>query len=115
MTKIIIWQAGLFAILVAAFGVLLGANAALSCLLGGLCYLLPTTLAILLLNFFRSRARWAAISFLWGESLKVMLSIMLMVGVFWFYPALEWLPFLLGLLSVSHVVFFMIWKLHHGK
>ncbi len=115
MTKIIVWQAVLLAALTAVFALLSGATAAWSCLLGGVCYLLPTVVAILLLNFFRSRPRWAAISFLWGESLKVMLSILLMAAVFWWYPAVAWLPFLLGLLSVSHVVFFMIWKMHHGK
>lgn len=115
MNKILFWQAGLLASLVLLFAVFLGGTAAWSVFWGGFCYGLPTLLAILLLNFFRSHPRWAAISFLWGESLKVILSIVLMVGVFWFYPALAWLPFLLGLLSVSHVVFFMIWKMHHGK
>lgn len=115
MFKIVLWQWAGLGLLTAAFALFLDVRAAWSCFLGGACYALPTVLAVLLLNFFRARPRWAAISFLWGESLKVILTMTAMVAVFWFYPQLMWLPFLCGLLAVSHIVFFMIWKMHYGN
>ncbi|WP_037587038.1 ATP synthase subunit I [Stenoxybacter acetivorans] len=115
MRRILIWQAVSLVAICMIFAIFLSKNAALSCLFGGLSYLMPNAAAALVLNFFRSRPRWTAISFLWGESLKVMLSILLIAAVFLLYPEVMWLPFLSGLITVSHVVFFMIWKTHYGK
>lgn len=110
MVKIVIWQAAILVVCTALVAIFAGVLTSVSCILGGLCYLLPTSATALLLNCFRSSPQVAFLGFLIGESLKVMMSIALMVLVFMQYRELEWLPFLMGFLAVSHVVFLMIWK-----
>lgn len=116
MTLLVYYQMLILAVVTLAFWLFGGASSGVSALLGGLCYLLPTLAAVLVLNFFQTAKTWLPASFFWGESLKIMLSIMLMAVVAFAYSALQWLPFLVGLIMVSHIVFFVYWKIkHHGK
>lgn len=117
MLKIILLQ-----ILLGAAAVLLGwmfggLGAAYSALLGGLCYLLPSVVAALVLNISRRYPQLAGYGFIFGEGLRIVLALALMVSVFAVYAEkLEFLPFLFGLLAVSHVFFIVFWKVKsHGR
>lgn len=73
---------------------------------GGSAYLIPSFIAVLLLKFFKNNPYLESRAFILGEVLKVALSLVLMLVVFtiW-HESLVFLPFLFGLLGVSHLVF----------
>lgn len=96
------------AVLSGAFG---GVAAFESAAVGGMCYFIPTVLMVLVLNFFRRFPLVAAYGFILGEGLKITLALGLMVAFFWFYrDRLVFIPFFLGLLSVSQVFFLLFLK-----
>ncbi len=116
MRKIILYQSIILLALAGLAAVLSGWQAAWSLVLGGLCYLVPTALTVLVLSFFQASPALMPLGFVIGESSKVVLAIMLMALTFYVYPSVQWMPFFIGLLAVSHIVFFVFWKLtHHGK
>ncbi|MCP1661098.1 ATP synthase subunit I [Neisseria perflava] len=80
-----------------------------SALAGGASYLVPTLVAVLLLKFFRQNPVLQSRMFVFGEALKVMLSLIMMLAVFaaW-HQSLVFFPFLLGLAGVSHLVFLVL-------
>ena len=91
--------------------------AAWSAAAGGLSYFLPSVVTVLFLNIFRNTPQYAGYAFIVGEGLRVVLALVLMVLVFaLFHRNLQFLPFLFGLLAVSHVIFFIFWKAkYYGK
>lgn len=117
MLKIILLQILLGAVAVGVSGMFGGSDAARSALLGGLCYLLPSIVAALILNFSRRYPELAGYGFILGEGLRIVLALILMVCVFLAYAEnLMFLPFLFGLLAVSHVFFIVFWKVKsHGR
>ena len=117
MKKILLLQ--LAALVLVALGCFLvaGSSGWWSALAGGLCYWLPSALAVLLLKIFKPYPQMAAKGFLLGESLKVALSLVLMLAVFavW-HETLAFIPLLLGLFAVSHLVFLAFLRVrHYGK
>lgn len=82
-----------------------------SVLWGGLCYLLPSLVASLFLYFTNKKIQYMALGFVLGESLKIILAILMIVGVLLVYSTLNWLYFFIGFLAVSHVIFIVFWKL----
>ncbi|WP_303064436.1 ATP synthase subunit I [Alysiella sp.] len=93
-----------------------GKQTFISLLLGGLCYSLPTFLAVFFLNFLKKRPAWAGVGFLLAESLKIGLALFLMIMFFLFYQDMRFIPFFVGLLSVSHFVFLLFLRVHrYGK
>lgn len=111
MARLVFYQLLILVAISIVFTVMGGWVAGFSALLGGMCYLVPTVAAVLVLNFFQAAGIWQPASFFWGESLKIILSIIMMALTAIVYPALQWLPFLLGLVMVSHIVFFVYWKI----
>ncbi|MBH5330086.1 ATP synthase subunit I [Eikenella sp. S3360] len=107
-----IWlQLAVTVMLVAVFWVFSGAAAAESAALGCLCYLLPTVLAVLVLRFLRRFPKWRDGAFWIGEGLKIVLAVVLMTLVFVFYrQRIVFVPFILGLIAVSHAVLLIFWK-----
>ena len=92
-----------------------GFQAALSLCLGGFSYLLPTFFSVLILNFSRS-PEWAGLGFILSESLKIILALALMLASFAFYREIRFLPYFIGLLSVSHLVLLLFLRVHcYGK
>ncbi|WP_416191806.1 ATP synthase subunit I [Neisseria sp. CCUG12390] len=77
-----------------------------SALVGGLTYLIPSSIAVLLLKLVKNRPYAQSRVFIFGEVLKVVLSLVLMLVVFavW-HESLVFFPFFFGLLGVSHLVF----------
>lgn len=117
MFKIIFLQIVLLCVAVLISGILVDVNGAWSALLGGLCYLLPSALAALILNIFRSRPQYAGYAFIFGEGLRIVLALILLVSVFALHGSqIHFLSFLSGLLLVSHVFFIYFWKVKpYGK
>lgn len=93
-----------------------GVQAALSMVLGGLSYILPTLIAVLILKFLRPYSVLAGSVFIAAEILKIVLALIFMVSVFWLYPSMQFIPYFIGLLAVSHLVFLFFLKVHrYGK
>ncbi len=117
MIKILYLQFFAMAIVAILSGVFAGLPAFWSAVAGGMSYILPTAVAVLFLKFFRSYPKWAGAGFLIGEGLKIVLALVLMLLVFYiWHQQLVFIPFLLGLLVVSHLVFLVSWKVQrYGK
>ncbi|OSI11939.1 ATP synthase subunit I [Neisseria canis] len=117
MSKILILQAGVLLVVSAISGVVGGVDSLLSALAGGLCYLLPSSVTVLVLKLFKPYPKFAGYGFLLGEGLRIVLALIMMLVVFaiW-HQVLVFIPFLFGLLAVSHVVFLVFWKVQrYGK
>lgn len=100
------------------FGFAQGKIAAISAVLGGAVYIVPTLAAVLFLKILNSHlnARWAGIGFIVAEILKMILALLLLILVFVYYPKLQFIPFFLALLTVSHFVFLILLKVYrYGK
>ena len=111
MAAAIYLQLVVTAMLVAVFWVFSGAAAAKSAALGCLCYTLPSILAVLVLKFFLKFPKWRGGAFWLGESLKIVLALVLMTLVFVFYRQhIAFVPFIVGLGAVSHAVLLIFWK-----
>ena len=106
MNKIIYAQLAVLAVTAAICALISGISGFWSALAGGLSYLLPSAAAVLLLKLFKPYPQLAGAAFLIGEGLKVVLALVLMLIVFavW-HETLQFLPFIAGLLAVSHLVF----------
>ena len=92
-----------------------GFQAALSLYLGGFSYLLPTFFSVLILKFSRT-PEWAGLGFILSEGLKIILALALMVAIFAFYREIRFLPYFVGLLSVSHLVLLLFLRVQrYGK
>lgn len=76
---------------------------------GGASYFIPSSIAVLLLKLFKNNPYLQSRMFVFGEVLKVVLSLVLMLAVFavW-HESLVFFPFFFGLLGVSHLVFFVL-------
>lgn len=86
-------------------------QAAFSFALGGLSYALPTLLSVCFLSVLQ-RYSSLSLGFAIVEGLKIILATLLMVLVFVFYPALQFIPFFMGLLVASQFVFLLFLKVH---
>lgn len=117
MVKLLLLQSIVLIMISVICGLLSGQQSALSAMAGGLCYFLPTSATVLVLKLFGKRPEYAAISFVIGEGLRIVLALILMTTLFAFYhQSLQFLPFFFGLLAVSHTVFLVFWKVKsHGQ
>lgn len=80
-----------------------------SAVAGGVSYLIPSSIAVLLLKLFKHNAHLRSRAFVFGEVLKVVLSLVFMLVIFAFWhQSLVFLPFFFGLLGVSHLVFLVL-------
>lgn len=91
--------------------VFFGVQAACSFFLGALSYALPTLLMVCFLSVFKSY-RSSELFLVMAEGLKIILAVVLMLLVFIYYPALRFLPFLLGILLASQFVFLIFLKVY---
>ncbi|MBG9167932.1 ATP synthase subunit I [Neisseria meningitidis] len=107
MKQIIILQSAVLSICAAVAFAVWGFAGFLSAVGGGLSYLLPTFVAVLLLKLFRGNPFLQSRMFVFGEILKVSLLSMLAVFAIW-HQSLVFAPFLMGLLGVSHLVFLVL-------
>lgn len=97
MKQIIILQSAVLSICAAVAFAVWGFAGFLSAVGGGLSYLLPTFVAVLLLKLFRGNPFLQSRMFVFGEILKVVLSLLSMLAVFavW-HQSLVFAPFLMA-------------------
>lgn len=89
-----------------------GLHYAMSFVVGAMTYAVPTLVSILFLNFLKPYPALVGVAF-WGSvGLKILLSLILLVGSFFVYPNLHFLSFFMGLLLVSHLVFLLFLKVY---
>ncbi|XXQ67956.1 ATP synthase subunit I [Neisseriaceae bacterium B1] len=97
-------------------GIFFGVQAAYSLGLGAACYVIPTALAVIFLKFLKPYPAMVGMGFIVSEGLKIVLALILLVAVVILYKSLQFLPFFVGLLAVSHLVFLFFLKVHrYGK
>lgn len=102
-------------LVVSGFAGLVSFQAALSALLGGLSYILPTVISVLVLRILQ-QSQWSGLGFLVSECLKIVLACILMLLSFLFYREVNFIAYFLGMLSVSHLIFLFFLRVHcYGK
>lgn len=116
MKKLILYQVlALFLLTISAW-LWQGEGSALSVFLGGAAYALPTLIAVIVLYFTGHSPIFSTVGFIYAESAKVLLSLLWMAAVFLIYPQVKWVYFFIGLLIVSHCIFFVFGEVvNHGK
>lgn len=117
MGKILYFQA-IVLIVIILIALLFGRDGSdvISAALGGLSYLIPTAIMSLIVKLIctkKDSVYQAQISFVIGESSKILLSITLMVLCIIFYSKLAWIWFFISFVCVSKFIYFVIWKLGH--
>ena len=103
MMRVALAQYALVAVVAALFAVFAGQNAAVSALLGGLSYALPTTMYAMLLKLIRRNIRHAtlnAMAVLVGEFVKILIALLLMLLSAQVCENLNWPAFLVSLIAV---------------
>lgn len=117
MAKILYLQFAALLAVVLASGLAAGSSAAWSAAAGGASFFFPSVVTVLFLHLFRRAPQYAGYAFIVGEGLRIVLALVMMVSIFvLFRQSLRFLPFLFGLLAVSHVIFFVFWKAeYYGK
>lgn len=83
---------------------------AISMLLGGLCYIIPTALSFWVLAWLKPYPALAGKVMIFASGLKTVLSLILLLLCFKFYTPLHFISFFMGLLAVSHLVFLFFLK-----
>lgn len=109
MKRIVILQAAVLAVVALLSALWSGTQGLVSALLGGGVYFIPSCISVLLLKFFEKHTSIRGKAFVFGEILKVGLTLVFMLIVFglW-HESLVFLPFLFGLMGVSHLVFLVL-------
>lgn len=94
-----------------------GYAASVSALLGGFAYIIPTIAAVSVLSISRKLPSLAGVAFMFAEGLKTVLALILMLLLFYFYHQnIVFIPFILGMIAASHLVFLISWKVQkNGK
>lgn len=116
MKKLIAYQLVALILVSLAAALWQGFPSGLSAFLGGASYALPTLIAASVLRLIGTHPVFSAVGFMYVEGVKVLLSLLLMAMVFLIYPTVQWWAFLVGLLVVSHCIFFVFGEVvNHGN
>ena len=111
--KALLIAQGIVLFCVCAFFSLWGISAVVSAFMGGVSYWIPSILATLLFYQLHSKQVIGSISFIWAESIKITLSMILMLLFATQYSSLRWGFFLIGFASVASSVFLVIRKMDY--
>lgn len=85
-------------------------------LFGGLTYLIPTLLTVSFLKILKPYPRLAGVGFFISVGLKIISALIMMLVIFVLYKELQFLPYFVGLLISSHLVFLLFLRVHrYGK
>jgi len=98
MLKAISLQLGVLMVVVAVAGGWVGAQGAISALIGGAAYLIPNLLFVLRLEIAAASGRASAVTFFAGEFFKVAATIGILVVAQKYYDV-HWLALLVGLFA----------------
>lgn len=116
MKKVISYQLVVIACYALGLYLVWGQLAAVSGLAGALSYAIPNMVAVLVLSLFSINPVMSYAAFMVAEGLKITLAaVMMLLIMYFFHTQIMWLPFIIGLIISSHIVFIVFWKLNHGE
>lgn len=117
MAKTVLLQLLAMALLAAGAYFVAGYAAAVSAVLGGVVYIIPTVAAVLIVKLLGSFPVIAGMTFIFAQSFKIALALVLLLVLFYFYhQQIVFIPFILSMTAVSHLVFLVSWKVQkNGK
>lgn len=104
------WQTVMLFVAICVSTLLWNTSAIWSTVLGGLCYLIPTLLALLTLVSVKKIPALLPITLMTVEIIKILMICLLMLLVYIFYSAVNWFAFLIGLTLVSQAGLFTFRK-----
>ena len=112
MGRVLLWQS-IIAIIIAMLAVMVGGNSSgISSILAGLFCVIPNVIFFLGLflvqNIFH---KIIPATFFVMEFLKIAISILLMILVFWFYRDIKWIAFIVSYILVLKSYIFLLTKL----
>ncbi|WP_434778997.1 ATP synthase subunit I [Neisseria sp. Ec49-e6-T10] len=116
MKKLVYFQLVALIVIVITVAFFFGRAAAISALLGGLCYMLPTGIMVWLHNLIQKNKKnilQAQLAFIVGQSSKIFLAIILMCLSFALYSELSGIYFIIGFIAVSKFIYLVFWKFGH--
>ncbi|MDF7676917.1 ATP synthase subunit I [Neisseriaceae bacterium ESL0693] len=106
MSRIIIWQTIMLFAAVGISACFWTKAAVWSTVCGGLSYLIPTIMAVINLMVMQRIPALQPMALLVAEFGKIFLTSLIMLLVYVYYPAVDWLAFLLGIILVSQAGLF---------
>ncbi len=110
MIKLAITQWVVLFLLAIVLYVVWGVHHAVSLLLGGASYAIPTLISVLFLNFLKPYPALAGGGFVLAESLKILLSLILMIGSFFVYPNVYFFILFYRVINCQSFDFFVIFE-----
>lgn len=110
MKWIMIWQAVMLFVAICVSTLLWSSSAIWSTVLGGICYLIPTLLALLTLSAVKKISALLPATFIIVEISKILIICLIMLLVYVCYSAVNWFAFLIGLILVSQAGLFTLRK-----
>ena len=116
MRKILFFQLLMLILVVIVAGIVGSMPAAISALLGGLSYLLPSAVMGWVVWRIQSQEagfRQAQLGFVIGQSLKIFLALLMLAASVLCYSGLRGIWFIIGLICVSKFIYLVIWKFSH--
>lgn len=110
MSRIIFWQAVMLFAAVCMSTYFWSSTAVWSALWGGLCYLIPTIMAIVNILVMKKIPALLPVALLTAEIGKIMLVCLMILMVYMSYASVNWYAFLMGLILVSQAGLFTFRK-----
>lgn len=111
MLRIILLQLVTMVVAAGVAGLLGGATALWSALLGGICCVVPNGLfALRLFTSTRKPGGANPMTFLFGEFIKIATTLALMGAVVWLYRDVNWLAFILAFIVVLKSYFILLFR-----
>lgn len=110
MKWIMTWQAVMLFVAICVSTLLWNTSAIWSTVLGGICYLIPTLLALLTLSAVKKISALLPVTLIMVEISKVFMICLMMLLVYVCYSAVNWYSFLIGLILVSQAGLFTFRK-----
>ena len=109
MNQILVYQIIVLLIISVLSAVFAGVDGFWSSVAGGVCYLVPSSIAVLLLKFSKRNPLYHGKAFIIGEILKVVLSLVMMLAVFavW-HQSLIFLSVLVRIARCQSISFFLV-------
>lgn len=112
MARVLLWQF-VIAVIIALIAALTGGNASgIAAILAGLCCVVPNV--IFFLGLFLAQKIFRKIipaTFFVLEFLKIIISIFLVILVFWFYRDIKWIAFIVSYILVLKSYIFLLLKM----
>lgn len=106
MARLLLWQIVMLILAIGVSAMMWGMSAIGATIWGGLCYFLPTVVAIMILKILKKNPVLLPMAFIMAEMTKITLACLMMFIVYLTHQADNWLAFLSGLILVSQAGLF---------